>query len=249
MDPLGPRPELLPIGRVVALAPGVAGYCDCLGLDYACRGDETFARACERLSLPPGQALRGLLAACVPAPGRRWLDASMSELADHIEATHHALARRVFAGLAELMPGVIERHGASHRELRHVGHEVGELALDMEEHMVREERVLFPWLRRLERRSEIQGGPPWSVRRPISCMIHDHTGVTESLERIAGLTGDFTPPPDACDEYRDALRLLSELSGDTRAHIHKENYILFPAGIRAEAANRDRAASCTGGGG
>jgi regulator of cell morphogenesis and NO signaling len=98
--------------------------------------------------------------------------------------------------------------------------------------------VLFPWLRRLERPTEIQSGPTWSVRRPISCMVHDHDDAGKALATLRRLTNDYTPPDDACATYRSTLSTLEALEADTHRHIHKENNILFPAGVAAEDARR-----------
>jgi regulator of cell morphogenesis and NO signaling len=105
----------------------------------------------------------------------------------------------------------------------------------MREHMIREERVLFPWLRRLEKPGAIMTGPPWSVQRPISCMEHDHDSAGAALARMRRMTNDFTLPADACNSYRALYQSIAALERDTHVHIHKENNILFPAGVRAEA--------------
>jgi regulator of cell morphogenesis and NO signaling len=132
------------------------------------------------------------------------------------------------------MPRVLSAHAKSDPRLERLGEVVSEFLDDMAEHMVREERVLFPWLRRLERPTEIQGGPPWSVRRPIDCMVHDHEAAGAQLAEMRALTDGFTPPTGACVTYRSMLSTLEQLERDTHAHVHKENNILFPAGVRAE---------------
>ncbi len=136
--------------------------------------------------------------------------------------------------LQVLIPRVLAAHGTKDPRLAELAAVVRTFEEDMQDHMVREERVLFPWLRRLERKSEIHSGPPWSVRRPISCMVHDHDDAGAALARMRSLTDNFTPPPKACTTYRSMLRTLQELEQDTHVHVHKENEILFPAGIRAE---------------
>jgi len=169
-----------------------------------------------------------------------WRGATMTALADHIEQTHHAFVRDALARLATLMPRVIEAHADAHPELRELGSVIEAFAEDMRDHMVREERVVFPWLRRLERPTEIQGGPAWSVKRPISCMIHDHDDAAAALRRMRTLTGGYEPPEDTCITVRTVYELLSRLERDTHVHIHKENNILFPAGIEAEARRSKR---------
>jgi regulator of cell morphogenesis and NO signaling len=217
--------------------PGSADVFERLCIDYCCRGKRTLGDACYEHGIAPLQVLSDLNAACVSASGywcRRWDQSSMTELADHIEQTHHVVARDALDRLAVLAPRVAVAHADAHPELREVATLITLLRGDMLEHMIREERVLFPWLRRLERPMEITSGPPWSVRRPIDCMVHDHDDVGRLLAELHRLTVGYAPPVDACMSYRSLLDLLRALERDTHEHIHKENAILFPAGIRAE---------------
>jgi len=229
------------LGEIAAAFPGVIPALEQLGLDYCCRGGRTLAGAVEAAGLDLAAVLTTLRTTVdgetrEQAEERDWRAATMTELADHIEATHHAFVRDAMEQLSALLPKVIEAHGSEHGELRSLAPVVDALADDLRDHMVREERVLFPWLRRLERKSEIQGGPPWSVRRPIDCMVHDHDEVAIALGKIRELTAGYQPPPGACPTYTRLYGLLGELERDTHVHIHKENNILFPAGVRAEAA-------------
>lgn len=98
--------------------------------------------------------------------------------------------------------------------------------------------MLFPWLRRLDRKTDTQGGPPWSVRRPIDCKVHDHEDVGTALRHIRDLTDDLTVPETACHTWRSCYLLIAELERDTRLHIHRENNVFFPAAIEAEEAPR-----------
>ncbi len=227
-----------PIGAIAAEHPEFIPLFERFGLDYCCHGDRTLAEACEHRGVNPVEVLDAIRNAgdgAADAPDRNWTGATMSELADHIEQTHHAYAKEAFVRLEELSREVAAAHAAQHPELLVLADRIIALADDMRDHMVREERVLFPWLRRLERRSEITSSPPWSVRRPIECMEHDHDGVAASFARISELSGGYSPPADACGKYRFLLTLLRDLERDTHIHIHKENNILFPAGVRAEA--------------
>lgn len=218
--------------------PSLIPHLERLGLDYCCGGATTLAEAAAELKLGLPALIRELEqhrdSQDVAPDDRDWSEASMAELADHIEQTHHAFVRTSLARLDGILPRIVEAHGANHPEFKELDLVVRNFADDMHDHMVREERVVFPWLRRLESPSEIQGGPPWSVRRPIDCMIHDHDDAGEALRRIRALTNGYTPPGDCCPTVHEAFRVLEQLERDTHAHIHKENNILFPAGIKAE---------------
>ena len=230
-----------PMGEIAKARPHAIPLLESYRLDYCCHGETTLEEACDQRGLDPERTLRSILEADQDRHDEDGLDPAsmtMAELADHIEAKHHAFTRKSLATLQTMMPKLINAHGESHPELSELGECIDAFADDLEDHMVREERVLFPWLRRLERNSEIQGGPPWSVRRPIDCMIHDHDSAGEMLERMRTLTDEYKSPEDACGTYRACLSLLETLERDTHIHIHKENNILFPRGIETE---RERA--------
>ena len=212
-----------------------------LGLDFYCRGEVVLIDAAESNGLEVQHVLKRLEAYAEPTEldeQQDWRHATMAELADHIEQTHHAYARAALARLEELAPRVIDAQAEAHPELIELQELILTFAAELHDHMVREERVLFPWLRRLERKTEIQSGPPWSVRRPISCMIHDHDDVAEAFRSMRRLTPDFIPPRDACGSLQELYSLLRQLEQDTHVHLHKENNILFPAGVKAEAARK-----------
>ena len=225
------------IGALAASRPASIPIFERLGLDFCCRGSRAFAEACRERGIDPDTVRREIddAEAHTPSPpDRDWARASIVELADHIEQTHHVYAREAFARLASIVPRVVAVHSETHPELRELADLIEELRQDMHDHFIREERVLFPWLRRLERHSEIHTGPPWSVQRPISCMEHDHDAVAACFRRMRDLTHGFAPPAGACASYAAVLHTLADLERDTHVHIHKENNILFPAGMRAE---------------
>lgn len=229
------------IGEIAATVPASLAVFERLGVDYCCGGKRPLREAADAAGMTPDEILDAIEAAVsnASAPEERdWSAATMTELADHIEATHHAFVRDVLERLSRIMPRLVRAHAERHPELHELQRTLETFGEEMHDHMIREERVLFPWLRRLERGSEIQGGPPWSVRRPISCMIHDHDDAARALETMRRLTNDYTPPADACPTWRSALQTLETLEADTHRHIHKENNILFPAGVAAEDARK-----------
>lgn len=232
------------VGEIAAERPAAMAVFERLGLDFCCHGRRSLAEACRLRGLSVREVLEAIdaeEAGKADEAERCWADASMTELADHIERTHHAFAREALARLATLTPRVVKAHGGTDPKLGKLACEIAQLTEEMNDHFVREERVLFPWLRRLERPTEIQSGPPWSVKRPISCMEHDHDDVGAAFARMRALTNNFEPPECACGSYRMLFATLRDLERDMHIHIHKENNILFPAGVRAELAGRPEA--------
>lgn len=226
----------MPIGDAARRWPALFPVFERFRLDYCCRGRQSFEEACRHAGVAMPQVLQAILELCpAPADDTDWSTAPMSALCDHIVSTHHARTRDALAQLDAMLPRVVAAHGARHPELADLGAIVRELRDELLDHMVREERVLFPWFCRLETPAAVTIGPPWSVKRPIDCMLHDHDSVASAFSKLRGLTHDYTPPPDGCATYHAMLECLRELETDTHVHIHKENNILFPAGIAAES--------------
>lgn len=231
------------LGDIATRWPELIEYMESRELDYCCGGSRTVAQAADRAGINPEELvgdLRSFEGPNAQDDDRDWSAASMTELADHIEETHHAYVRRTLDRLDELSERCVEAHAESDPRLHELRKEFLAFDEDMHDHMVREERVLFPWLRRLEKPTSIESGPPWSVRRPIDCMLHDHDDAAGALDRMRALTDNFTPPENACATRRDLLRLLEEIERDTHLHIHKENNILFPAGVEAERRRKEK---------
>jgi regulator of cell morphogenesis and NO signaling len=234
----------LSVGRIAASHPDLIPELERLGIDYCCSGSRSLSEAVSRIGGDPA-AVAAHLARYPgePITGRDGPDCaamSMTELADHIEQTHHANARAALLRIGTLIDQCAVAHAEEDPRLEALRQTFTALRDDMHDHFNREERVLFPWLRRLDRRSEITSGPPWSVRRPIDCMVHDHDDVGEAFACIRDLTDDLTPPDSACPTWKACYRALADFEHDTRLHIHKENNILFPAGIEAEARSGSR---------
>jgi regulator of cell morphogenesis and NO signaling len=65
-------------------------------------------------------------------------------------------------------------------------------------------------------------------------MEHDSAG--GALVQLRRLTGNYTPPEDACNTFRALYFELADMERDLHRHIHLENNILFPRAIALECA-------------
>lgn len=225
------------LGQIASTFPELIPELERLNTDYCCGGGRTLAAAAAEMGRDSASLVRHLSSVEPIGTEQDAVDytkLSMTELSDHIEQTHHADARKALERLDHLLAKCVAAHADDEPRLCELQQTVASMTEDMHDHFVREERVLFPWFRRLERKTEIQGGPPWSVRRPVDCMIHDHDDLGETFRRIHDLSDDLTAPEGACSTWIECYRVLADLERDTHVHIHKENNILFPAGIEAE---------------
>ncbi len=110
-----------------------------------------------------------------------------------------------------------------------------ELRAELEPHMFKEERILFPAIRQLEQSADAPAFPFGTVANPIGMMEHEHDNAGVALASIRTLTSAYQVPEDACNTYRAMLDGLRELEVNMHQHVHKENNILFPRAVELEA--------------
>jgi regulator of cell morphogenesis and NO signaling len=225
------------VGELVVERPSRARVFEKLGIDYCCGGKKPLHQACRERNLDHAAVIDELEQeqATAPAQGERnWASASLTDLCDHIEQTHHHYLKEELPRLAFLTTKVASRHGETRPALTEVQRVFAELKAEMDSHMMKEERILFPLCRQLDIADELPATHCGSVGNPIEVMIREHEHAGDALAQIRTLTDNYTCPPDACNTYRALFDALEHLEHDLHAHVHKENNILFPKAIRLE---------------
>jgi regulator of cell morphogenesis and NO signaling len=223
------------VGQLVAERPARARVFEKFGIDYCCGGKVSLEKACARRKVDPDALLSALSEIDAgSADERDWTRASSAELVENIVSAHHDYLREELPALSVLVHKVARVHGEDHPELALVFQVFKGLKTEMEDHMAKEERVLFPFCIRLEEAGSLPESPFGTVGNPIHVMEHEHDDAGRALERLRLLTGDYTPPKGACNSYRAMLDRLHALESDLHLHIHKENNILFPRALERE---------------
>ena len=82
---------------------------------------------------------------------------------------------------------------------------------DLEPHMAKEERVLFPMIRELATSAGVPAFHCGSLRNPISVMLSEHDAVGDLLAQLRRLTGGYVPPADGCASYVACFAAMAEL--------------------------------------
>lgn len=226
-----------PVGDWAAHRPQAICVLERYGVDYCCGGEKSLTDACHDAGVDLQQVFDELNrtepAKCGESP-TNWRDASLTKLCDHIEQTHHAFLREQLPRLTRWIDKVVASHIEKHPNLLEVQSTFQELRAELEPHMMKEECVLFPAIRKIEESSPPFAFPFGSVRNPIRAMEHEHDDVGNALRRLHELTHGYTIPNDVCTTYRAMLEGLQRLEADLHEHIHKENNILFPRAAKLE---------------
>ncbi len=162
-----------------------------------------------------------------------WKTSTLTELVAHLLRHHHPYTKNALEELAPLIDKVVRVHGDSHPELRELHKLFSELHNDMDMHLMKEENILFPYMLELESDS-----PPaahfGTVANPIRMMTMEHEHDSLILNKMKGVTDNFTLPPGACNSFTQLYKGLDELVSDLFQHIHLENEIVFPKAIETE---------------
>lgn len=182
-----------------------------------------------------------------PLPGTGFEPgASLTAMADELEATHHAYLRQVLPEIHNRAVTLADAHAARHPELAPLAALVQELRAELEPHLAKEELVLFPFARLLDGADTLPRFHCGSIRNPIGAMLVEHDRTDELLARIRAATAGYAAHADAPVGIHHLYRDLAELEANTVAHIHKESHGLFPAAMVAERALLDRLAAAAG---
>jgi regulator of cell morphogenesis and NO signaling len=211
------------------------------GIDFCCGGKRALAEVCAEKSVN-FVALRQDLDSAVAGRAEGGVPlhrVGVRDLVAHVIERYHRPLDEELPRLSQLMEKVVAVHGERHARLVEAAAAFAALREDIEPHMMKEERVLFPYIGRMDG-LEVAGTPllasPFgSIENPISVMEAEHESVGRLLEDLRRLTDGYTPPADACNSFRGLLHGLAELERDTHEHIHVENNILFPRAQALEA--------------
>ena len=232
--------------REVALEnPAATRIFEKLGIDYCCGGNRSLEEACRTANLPMDEVLDSLEMAEQSARAlqndRDWTTEMLADLIAHIISTHHKYVREEMARLGPLFDKVCSVHGKNHPELLQIRASFQGLEQELTMHMMKEERILFPYIVRMEE-SVIQKEPllppPFgSVQNPVAMMMHEHDSAGEALRSMRKASAGYTPPGDACISFQTLYKALADFEADLHQHIHLENNILFPRAIAMEKAN------------
>jgi regulator of cell morphogenesis and NO signaling len=136
------------LGEVVTTVPGSARVLESFGLDYCCGGGRSLAAACAEHGVDPDDVIRELHG-LVGGAAHDWATLGPAQMVDHLQSTHHAYLHTELPRLDALAEKVASVHGARHPELMDVLAAVRELRDDLEPHLLKEERILFPLIREL----------------------------------------------------------------------------------------------------
>ena len=167
------------VTELVLENPGLIPAFERLGIDYCCEGGQSLEDACKAADVSQAQVEQSLATGCAPPTNGEekgdWTSKPLSELIEHIVSRHHTYTRDVLSRLEESLVEVLAAHGERHPEIRHIQRVFRGLAEELFQHMLKEEKILFPYVAMLEesfwRQQPIAPAPFGTARNPVRMMM------------------------------------------------------------------------------
>jgi regulator of cell morphogenesis and NO signaling len=212
-------------------------------IDYCCGGRKPLSEACATAGVDESAVslkLEQILSQTVTDPEAiRWESRTSAELIDHIVEKHHVFTKFELSRLGMLMEKVAQKHGPDHPELLEIRAAFVDLTEELMPHMMKEENVLFPFIKTLElsAANHMTVPPPHfvTVQNPVRMMMTEHEAAGDLLRKMREDSNNYALPEGACPSYTALFHGIQELETDLFRHIHLENNVLFPKAIEMES--------------
>jgi regulator of cell morphogenesis and NO signaling len=219
------------IGDIVARFPKAGDIFTEYSIDFCCGGNRPLIEAIKEQNLDEKEVLGTLRKIYQKTLGQDqkdtdWRQASTSKLIDHILNTHHVYMRRELPQLSDLSTTILRVHGASHGELSQVHRLFHNLKLEIDQHLIKEEEIVFPLLK------DYAENPSSSKLTKIvdlnGELRKEHDGAGDVVKELRKVTDHYSVPSDGCPTYIMTYSKLEDMESNLFQHIHLENNILFP---------------------
>lgn len=214
------------IGGVVVEIPEAAGIFKEFGIDFCCGGHRLLSEVIKEQGIEENKLYERLTNAFetrqkgYQSLGNDFRKMSPAVLSVYIEDTHHGYLRNVLPEAMDVLTTILRVHGSNHRELYTVYRLFGQLKTDLEQHLLKEETLLFPELN--SEKEDIT-----ELKLLTNEIIKEHEAAGELLRELRQITGDYKLPADGCETYGKAYAMLEEIEADLHQHIHLENNVLL----------------------
>ena len=123
---------------------------------------------------------------------------------DHIVHRYHEPVRKELQRLESLSAKVAQRHGEAFPQVLQIQRPIASLHRDMELHMVKEERVLFPLIKRLDAtlgRGMTDRSAANQLLPPLRLMLTDHDGIMNFVRALRQQSDGYSVPDGVSASY------------------------------------------------
>ncbi|HTG71924.1 MAG TPA: iron-sulfur cluster repair di-iron protein [Candidatus Udaeobacter sp.] len=220
------------IGDIVTNFPGASNLFKEYSIDFCCGGGRSLLEVLRLQGTNEESFIEQLNLSYLEVHRNKdrsvdWREKSSSELMDYVVNTHHAYLQKELPLLSEFTTKILRVHGPAQGDVLARLHRLfHQMKMELEQHLIAEEEVLFPLIRQYE--ESPSGALLEKTVKAINELEADHSGVGDILKEMREITNQYELPAEACRTYTLTFQKLEELESDLFEHIHLENNILFP---------------------
>jgi regulator of cell morphogenesis and NO signaling len=180
--------------------------------------------------------MRQTVGEIVPGNGqfRDFRIASLQEMGEALTLQHVSM-NGAMENIAALFRTVSAAHNLEFPELETAASLFTSFTNEVGPHMLKEERVLYPFVTRLEKAVEFGlrslMSPFAGLRNPLRSMTDDHDLAQHLFTAIKQKMTDFVVPVDACAGHALLCGALQAFERDLNQHFAVEREVLYPRAL------------------
>jgi regulator of cell morphogenesis and NO signaling len=221
------------IGEIVANNFHTAHVFESLGIDFCCGGKKSINEACVAKGIDPDFVVNEIYKADqVNGTATHFSKWDVDFLIDYIVNNHHLYVLTSVPTIEHHLQKVIAAHGEKNPQIAKIDSVFSSLKDELFEHMIKEERMLFPYIKKMnfayKNSIEIPTPPFGKLSDPVKVMEDEHAAAGNMMAQINKLAGGYAVPEKACGTYKLLYNELKDFEADLHMHVHLENNILFP---------------------
>ncbi|MBK7391057.1 MAG: iron-sulfur cluster repair di-iron protein [Bacteroidetes bacterium] len=228
----------LTVGEIASQLPESQTIFEKYHIDYCCGGKQTLLAACEVRNIPVEKVLNELQSIDnEKIGGGNPVQLPPLELIEYIQDKHHQYIRSAGPVIMEMFDKVVQKHAGEYPFLSNLSSLFYELHVDLLQHMLKEEKVLFPAIRQLMgagKPDDLKIPEGMKLDFPVNNMELEHDRAGRLMEEMRKVSDNYRLPEDSCITWQNLYRHIDAFEKDLHRHVHLENNVLFPFAIFVE---------------
>lgn len=226
------------LSEIININIRAASVLEKYNFDYCCKGNKSIREVCKEKNFDIKIILKELNEISDEFQIDKFSDWRLDFLIDYIINNHHNYIQKMIPLINEQYEFLNSESGNKYPDLQKIYKLFSVIYKDLKQHMLKEEQILFPYIKQLVTLNEaghISEKPYFGkIDNPINMMLSEHNTVIGEFKKIELETKHFAKPENSTPQLTKFYDELKNFGKDLRIHIHLENNILFPKAIALE---------------
>lgn len=164
-----------------------------------------------------------------------FLELKVAEVCDYVIGKHHSFAKEMLRLIAVQIEACRKVDRVEFPEIDSLNIAFTDLRERFEQHMGKEEHILFPLFKNISNGNANKGDALQMelLNNPLKLIEQEHLQITKDIAEIRRLTNNYTAPVKCSQTLKLCFAELLDFEQDYHKHIHLENNLLFPKVLEA----------------